>query len=249
VYRAKPLFLYFHDYESQFGEQAQITKLEQRMATLFTEDPTLQRFASRFANQSFDPTAQRPVISPRSQMRPVMPAGVMPTVEEPQQPMPMHNPVPQERVASPAILNSPRMNHLMPAIQSPKRPLEDADNDQPRKMVRGESPLKGAAGRRLDAARRNNQMAGGNTPVAGPTPLPRMVNFMLTIIPPAHTYGDMARFSPEGMVQLLRNTNIPLPQGMGVNTQQPMSSGPPSTHINSQLQNIHARFGQGPGYM
>jgi cleavage stimulation factor subunit 3 len=245
VHRAKPLFIYFHNYESQFGEQAQITKIEQRMAILFPEDPQLMRFSSRFASASFDPTTMRPIISPRTQMRPIMPAGVMPTVEEPHPAMASHTLMPQEqRVASPAIVHSPRLGHLMPAVNSPKRPLEDTENDQPRKLARGESPIKGAAGRRLDAARRN-QMASGNTPLAGPTPLPRMINFCLSIIPPAYTYTDM-RFNPEALVQLLRNTNIPHPQGL--NTQQPVSSGPPSAHINSQLQNIQARFGPGASW-
>jgi cleavage stimulation factor subunit 3 len=242
VHRAKPLFKFFHDYESQFGELAQITKLEQRMATLFPEDPQLLRFSSRFANASFDPTAMRPIISPRTQMRPVMPAGVMPTVEEPHPATVPQTLVQQEqRVASPALLNSPRLGHLLPATNSPKRSLEDADNEQPRKMARGESPIKGAAGRRLDAARRN-QLIGGNTPVAAPAPLPREINFLFSIIPSAHTYGDTQRFNPEAMVQLLRHLNLPLPPNSGA--PQPVSA-PPVTHINTQLQNIQARYGAG----
>jgi cleavage stimulation factor subunit 3 len=78
VQRAKSLFLFFHDYESQFGELAQITKLEQRMATLYPGDPQLQCFSQRFAGPTFDPTATRPIISPRTQMKPVMPS--MPAV-------------------------------------------------------------------------------------------------------------------------------------------------------------------------
>ena len=41
--RTKPLFLFFNEYEAHFGELAQITKMEQRMATLFPEDPQLQQ--------------------------------------------------------------------------------------------------------------------------------------------------------------------------------------------------------------
>ncbi|KAF9731403.1 hypothetical protein PMIN04_004877 [Paraphaeosphaeria minitans] len=242
IARTKPLFVFFHDYESQFGELAQITKLEQRMATLFPEDPKLLRFASRFKSPTFDPTAVRPVISPRTQMRPAMPSNIMPTVEEPVHAAPPL-PVPQpERLQSPAAFNSPRLGHLLPATNSPKRPLDDADNDQPRKIIRGESPLKGAAGRRLDAARRNNAVGGGNTPVAGPTPLPKGVNFLLGIIPPAHTY-QATRFRPEAMVNLLRGITLPLPGNAAA------PAGPPAAHIGAQLQNIQARYGGGqPGY-
>ncbi|KAF1977038.1 Suf-domain-containing protein [Bimuria novae-zelandiae CBS 107.79] len=246
IQRTKPLFLFFHDYESQFGDLAQINKLEQRMATLFPEDPLLERFTSRFKSTTFDPTVVRPVISPRTQMRPAMPMNAVKTVEEPQQAAPQP-PVPeQHRLQSPAPFNSPRLGHLMPATNSPKRPLEDADNDQPRKMIRGESPLKGAAGRRLDAARRNNAVGGGNTPVTGPSPLPKGVNFLLGIIPPAHTY-QATRFQPEAMVNLLRSITVPLPAGPSSASAMP-AAGPPAAHIGAQLQNIQARYGVGLGY-
>ena len=90
----------------------------------------------------------------------IMPMNIMPTVEEPQQvapPMPVPE---QQRLQSPAPFNSPHLGHLLPVTNSPKRPLEDAESEQPRKIIRGESPLKGAAGRRLDAARRNNAVGG-----------------------------------------------------------------------------------------
>lgn len=149
IHRAKPLFVYFHNYESQFGDLAQITRLERRMAMLFPDGHQLQRFTSRFSSATFDPTTVLPVVSPRTQMRPAMPGNVMPTVEVSAQ-------MKEERIASPALLNSPRLGYLLPATNSPKRPLEDdGELNQPRKLVRGESPLKGAAGRRLDAARRN----------------------------------------------------------------------------------------------
>lgn len=256
VHRAKSLFAFFHNYESQFGELAQITKLEQRMGTLFPEDPQLQRFSSRFSNFTFDPTAIRPIISPRTQMRPVMPSNVMRTIEEPFAGPPQIQPPQQQepRIASPAVLNSPRMAHLLPATNSPKRPLEDVVDDQPRKFVRGESPLKGAAGRRLDARR---QMV-GNTPVAAPAQWPREINFLLSIIPPASTY-NASRFVPERLVELLQNISLPLPGQnpatipvSGVGFPQPVVGGvaqpPPAAHIGAQLQNIQARYGGGAGW-
>ena len=250
--RTKPLFLFFHEYEAHFGELAQIIKMEQRMATLFPEDPQLQRFSRRFASPTFDPTTVRPIISPRTQMKPVMPAmpGIMPSVEEA-----MPNAPPQiqqeQRVASPApnLLNSPRLVNLPVATNSPKRPLEDGDDSvQPRKLARGESPLKGAAGRRLDAARRN-MAASGSTPVGlpqGPAPLPREINFLLGIIPPAHTYRE-TRFKPEGMVNMLRNiAAIPIPT-LPPHAQPlvPQRWGTTATTA-QQLQSIQEKYGN-PG--
>jgi cleavage stimulation factor subunit 3 len=251
------LFLFFHEYEAHFGELAQITKMEQRMATLFPEDPQLQRFSRRFASPTFDPTTVRPIISPRTQMKPVMPVmpGVMPSIEEA-----VPNPPPQvqaqeQRIASPAQnhLNSPRLLNLPVATNSPKRPLEDADDiAQPRKLARGESPLKGAAGRRLDAARRN-MAASGSTPVGlpqGPAPLPREINFLLGIIPPAHTYRE-TRFKPEGLVNMLRNiAAIPIPTLPGhAQVPAPQRWGTTATTA-QQLQSIQEKYGnpgiQGP---
>jgi cleavage stimulation factor subunit 3 len=258
VPRAKPLFLFFHEYEAHFGELAQITKIEQRMATLFPEDPQLQRFARRFASSTFDPTTVRPIISPRTQMKPVMPNNIVASVEEPLPPPPPQvqiQPQPQvqeQHVApsAPGPYNSPRLENLVPATHSPKRRLEDVeDNAQPRKMARGESPLKGAAGRRLDAARRN-LAASGATPIGnaqGPTPLPREINFLLGIIPPAHTYRE-TRFKPEGVVNMLRGiAGVPLPALPGGQAQAALTQRWGATPTTAQqLQSIQEKYG-GPG--
>ncbi|KAF1839788.1 hypothetical protein BDW02DRAFT_563836 [Decorospora gaudefroyi] len=244
IHRAKSLFVFFHDYEAQFGELTQIMKLEQRMATLFPEDPRLHRFSQRFASPAFDPISVRHVISPRTQMRPVMPS-IMTSIEE-QQPIPAIPPqmvAEPQRLASPGLGNSPHLGNLLPATNSPKRPLEDADDGtQPRKLARGESPLKGAAGRRLDAARRNLATTGA-TPVGqpvGPPPLPRGVNFLLTIIPGAHTYRE-TRFKAEGLVNLLRDVAaIPVPPGQGPPQPQRWGTTPTTAQ---QLQSIQEKYG------
>lgn len=251
--RSKPLFLFFHEYEAHFGELAQITKIEQRMATLFPEDPQLQRFSRRFASPTFDPTTVRPIISPRTQMKPVMPVlpSIMPSIEEA---IPTAPPVQAQepRIASPAqnVLNSPRLVNLPVVMNSPKRPLEDAEESaQPRKLARGESPLKGAAGRRLDAARRN-MAASGSTPIGlpqGPAPLPREINFLLGIIPAAHTYRE-TRFKPEGLVNMLRNiAAIPIPALPGHAQAPPPQRWGTTATTAQQLQSIQEKYGNPPG--
>ncbi|KAL6707419.1 mRNA 3'-end-processing protein rna14 [Coniothyrium glycines] len=248
IARAKPLFVFFHDYEAQFGELAQVIKLEQRMNTLFPEDPQLLRFAERFAAPGFDPTTVRPIISQRTQMKPVLPA-IITSIEEQAPALPPPIVAEQQRLPSPGITNSPRLGMLLPAMNSPKRPLEDADDIvQPRKLARGESPLKGAAGRRLDAARRNLATS-GNTPIglpAGPAPLPRGINFLLGIIPPAHAYKE-TRFKPEAMVAILRNVpGIPVDPSIAaqVQSQQPQRWGTTPTTA-QQLQSIQEKYGNG----
>ncbi|KAF1843982.1 Suf-domain-containing protein [Cucurbitaria berberidis CBS 394.84] len=235
IHRAKSLFVFFHEYESQFGELTQITKLEQRMTTLFPEDPQLYRFSQRFAGPTFDPTTVRPIISPRTQMKPVMPS-IMSSVEEPMPAIPPQIREEQQRLVSPGLTNSPHLGNLLPVGQSPKRPLEDADDSaQPRKLARGESPLKGAAGRRLDAARRN-MATGGSAPVG----LPQGVNFLLGIIPPAHTYRE-TRFKAEGLVNLLRGVaSIPLPAAQGQLQPQRWGTTPTTAQ---QLASIQEKYG------
>ena len=146
--RSKPLFAYLHKYESQYGELAQIVKLEKRMRDLFPEDPQLALFSERFASDSlpsplkFDPTTVLAIVSWKAQMRPAL-LHVMPSIEEPVVPAPVPT-IPQLQETQPTpVVHSPRvMEALLPVSNSPKRPFDDLDGDsaQPRKMMRGESP-------------------------------------------------------------------------------------------------------------
>ena len=219
VQKAKPLYAYFHDFESRYGELSQILKLERRMRDLFPDDPTLRVFSHRFIDQGFDPTAVRPIISP-SQSRP----KVIPSIET-------TSPIDEPRPIQ--ILNSPKRS--LPADL-------DVDLGPPRKVARGESPLKGAAGRRLDQQKRSQPPA--ETPSypphpqihsLPPPPLPRDIVFLLSIIPKAETY-HATRFKPAEVVRLIRETNVPtnvsqLPPHIA----QRVPSGPP---IPQQVQHM-----------
>ena len=189
--KAKPLYAYFHKYESQYGELAQIAKLESRMAELFPDDPKLAYFKERYSSPKFDPITARMIISPRAQLRP---KKLIPSIER----GPSMPPQPP-RSPAPAIQStfSPRPQFVR-ATASPKRPFQDDEElNRPRKLARGESPLKGAAGRRLDQQRRNQASA-----------LHREISFFLSILPPASTY-DSVRFNPGAMAGLLSGVNVP----------------------------------------
>lgn len=202
--KAKPLYSYFHKYEANYGELSQIRKLEHRMAELFPDDPKLFRFASRYSGDSFDPTAVRPIVSPATQTRPKN--IVLQSIEKPASAL--NSPRPQYIQE-----HSPRPQYIQ-QTHSPKRPFptEEFENDlnRPRKLARGESPLKGAAGRRLDQQKRMQQAQG--TPQwqanAAPFIVPRDITFLLSIIPRADLYTS-TKFNPEAMVRLLSQTNIP----------------------------------------
>jgi cleavage stimulation factor subunit 3 len=205
VHKAKPLYAYFHRFESQFGELAQISKLEKRMAELFPEDPRLSHFIARFSTDKFDPIAARIIISPATQLKPKFP--IMSSIEQRRSASVQNSPCPQAR-AQP----SPRPQYPQ-ARDSPKRPFptDGMDDLPPRKALRGEqqefirgaSPLKGAAGRRLDQQRRGGASHTSTAPV-----IPRDVTFLLGLIPPAHTYNAQ-RFPPNRMVKILQDTHIP----------------------------------------
>ncbi|KAL6870527.1 hypothetical protein J3F83DRAFT_736634 [Trichoderma novae-zelandiae] len=187
LHKAKPLYSYFHKYESQYGELSQIHKLEARMAELFPDDPKLNIFSARYSTDKFDPIAAPVIISKAAQMRPKLAA---PLIEH--QPAPTRNSFPPQRE------QSPRPQYVR-ATASPKRPLgpDDEELNPPKRLARGASPLKGAAGRRLDQQRRNQSSA-----------LHRDITFLLGILPPAHTY-DSQRLNAAGMVSLLRDTPLP----------------------------------------
>ncbi|ORY12742.1 hypothetical protein BCR34DRAFT_512149 [Clohesyomyces aquaticus] len=213
VDRAKPLFKFFHQYESQFGELAQVVKLEKRMSELWPQDPQLSLFAERYSTPTFDPTTTRPIISPKTQMRPAMMPAMMPrpTIEEQPAPAPVLHNI-QEKRPSP-MLNSPRVPPAgLHATNSPKRPFDDgeADYPYPRKLARGESPIKGAAGRRLAAAKAGTGRSDGATVFAPAADLPMDVRYLLSIIPAAHTYKE-TRFSPEALVRYLQTVDLNKP--------------------------------------
>ena len=203
-------------------------KLEKRISDLFPADPLLSLFSQRFANQGFDPIAVRHIISPATQLKP----KVLPNAQDSS----LANQTPSARIQ---------------LTNSPKRPLDDSDTDggRPRKLARGESPLKGAAGRRLNQQKQNQQSQEitpfNNQPaphVPPPNSLPRDVLFLLSIIPKAETY-HATKFKAEEMVRLIRETNIPNsasqlrpPQTpIGLQQMPGMSQMPPMQHI-SQTQ-------------
>ena len=234
--KAKPLYAFFHDFESRYGELTQIVKLEKRMSDLFPEDPALTLFSRRFTQQGFDPTTIRPIISPATQAKPKI--------------------IPSTKAEAEDVLDSPqqRINEI---INSPKRPLptdDDDDSPRPRKVARPESPLKGAAGRRLDQQKRNRQpeMPQFNQPVPHPPPpppLPRDVMFLLSIIPKAETY-HATKFSAEQLVRLLRETNIPTsmaqaPQIPGARGPHLSQSMPPYQHIPPPMAQTQGSYGHG----
>lgn len=240
VAKAKPLFIYFHDFESRYGEFSQINKLEQRMRELFPEDPQLKLFAQRHTSQGFDPTAIRPIISP-TQTRP--PSFVLPSIEKP-----------------PSAQDSPRPS-IVQAFQvnnSPKHQLDDSDSESlapPRKLIRAESPLKGAAGRRMDAQKKTGlrneiPLSTPRPPPAIPQPpplLPAGILQLLSAIPRAETY-NATRLVPERMVDLLRKVDLSKyqPAQQVASTPQPAMAqyGFPTTSGESILEkyNIQAEF-------
>lgn len=195
VHKTKPIFAFLHEYESRYGDLIQVINLENRMRELFPEDPTLEQFAHRYSTPSFDPTAVRPIISP-SQARP---KAAYPAAE----PSTSRHGTPSQRYSE------------APSTNSPKRPLDDLDDDsgRPRKFIRAESPLKTVQGRRLDQPKRPQQVNGSSLgsqfrSQGSPAPLPREIVNLLSVIPPASSY-NAGRFSPERLVDLIRRIDIP----------------------------------------
>lgn len=168
------------------------------MAELFPDDPRLVTFSARFSTDSFDPIAARLIVSPAVQMRPKL---LMQSIEQP--PSVPESPRPQLHQE-----HSPRPRFLQ-ATNSPKRPLmaDEDDSLRPRKMARGESPLKGAAGRRLDQQRRN-QGSSGMVSTHQPAPISRDITFLLSLIPGRDAYNHH-HFNPQAMTRLIRETHIP----------------------------------------
>jgi cleavage stimulation factor subunit 3 len=227
--KCRPLLGYMHGFESNYGDLAQIHKLEKRMAEMFPLEPEILRFGHRFEMPAFDPLKAQIVIS-ATQTRQRPPPGAFP----PQQPPPGGI----AAMASPPT-GEMRLGPHGPYISSPKRGLDDSDADTPsRKFMRGESPIKGAAGKRIATSGGSmsanvpttntsmNPNAGGGSggfavknfvpggaaqmPMSAPQPaaLPRQVTYLLSILPNAASY-NATRFDPALLVNLL--SSVPLP--------------------------------------
>lgn len=87
-------------------------------------------------------------------------------------------------------------------------------------MARADSPLKGAAGRRLNQikqSQRQQQQSGGSSQAQrrdrddtgrNGTSIPAAIMQLLSVLPSADTY-NIARFRPEAMVVLLAGLRLP----------------------------------------
>ena len=220
--KCRPLMTYMHEFESNYGDLDKIHKLERRMAELFDDEPAISRFGARFALPSFDAIAAQLVISPtQARPKPLVSTGFVP-----QQPMPTI-----EQPGSPA--GSMRLGPNGPYIAnaSPKRPLDDSDSEAPaRKFMRGDSPLKGAAGRRLQnqsiSSVQNGGggggsqgfmtknyvpgqgIVGGGAGGGGGGVLPYEIHSLLSQLPNARHYGSTVFDAPK-LVEFLRGVGLP----------------------------------------
>ena len=226
--KTRRIYRVFTDYETHYGELAQVQKLERRMAELYPEDPKLDLFNQRYTYQGVNPSTFVPILSnhqihPRNmyqQQPPILPIPPIPTsmpgttLPLPPPPPPGLPPIP---LPIPGRFNTPLPPMPPPPppppvnrVASPKRQLDDHEdfNTRARKLPRADSPLKGAAGRRLNqlkqqAAKRQQQMQQPvlHQPSAPQQPvLPEAVWGLLSILPPAERYTAV-RFSPEAMVK------------------------------------------------
>jgi cleavage stimulation factor subunit 3 len=221
--RTKPLFVFLHQYESRFGELTQIQKLEKRMQELFPEDPLLKLFAERHATETFDPIQVFPIIS-RKQVQPKSDAQRFSNTADNNTNSPIQK-----------VIDSITTN-------SPKRGLpDDFDDPQARKIVRTDSPLKGAAGRLRVQQRPPNGQAAPMAPLPLPPPLPPQIHYLLTVLPKASLYVD-ARFDAQKMVELIRDIHLP-PPGSVPPQHQPQA---PQQHVPPPQAWQHQQYQQQP---
>jgi cleavage stimulation factor subunit 3 len=223
--KCRRLLGYMHEHESKYGDLAQIHKVEKRMGELYPEEPDISHFSHRFALPDFDAIDIQLIISPTQALpRPMQRAPLPPQNAQ----LPANNNNNNDittSIENPDILLGPNG----PYIASPKRPLDDTDDveaPQPqRKFLRAESPLKGAAGIRIQNSKANNAhhaasgSIGGNSAAGGfatktfvptssaPPPLPPRIESLLQVLPSANRY-DQVRLDPAKLVAFLSGVYI-----------------------------------------
>lgn len=137
--RCTPLYDHMYEFESRYGDLQQIHRLLGRMTnTLVPSISPVQRMAQRHRLSRLDGITCQIVISPTQ----TVPKGSQRAFDEAD----VHAVNGFDGMKNEHI----RLGKNGPYVASPKRPLEDSEDDSPaRKFMRGESPLKGAAGRRI----------------------------------------------------------------------------------------------------
>ncbi|CAZ83898.1 unnamed protein product [Tuber melanosporum] len=211
--KARKVYEFFYDYEAHYGELGQVYKMEKRMSELYPTDPYISRFSSRYAYRAVDPCSFLAVVSPAQQCKPKSQAISPPVPDHLPRDGRDYRDHPQPPPTAPANGRT----------VSPKRPANEelsdsSEHQRPRKLHRPDSPLKGAAGRRLDQQKRyqqNQRQPQQHQPLPmqmhqppAPTQLPDLIMYLLSILPGADKY-QAARFRPEAMVGLLGNINLP----------------------------------------
>lgn len=224
--KSRLLLGYMHTFESNYGDLDKIHKIEKRLRDMFPSEPDVATFAKRFALPSFDALSVQLVISPTQaqpktaveaqQAAAAIVSQAVPSIEEPGK-------------SPPSRLE---LGPHGPYVASPKRGLEDSDNDTPaRKFMRAESPLKGAAGRRMNPQQAappvppgSSSGAGGGgfvtktfvpgqtggPPVAAahhPAPLPYPLHDLLNKLPAARFY-TVNHFDAARMVELVNGVDL-----------------------------------------
>lgn len=219
-FKCRRLLGYMHDHESKYGDLAQIHKVEKRMKELYPDEPDISRFSHRYALPDFDAIDVQLIISPTQALpKMVQPIAVAPAA------LPAGLDVPKPADA-PEILLGPNG----PYVASPKRPLDDSDSEAPqRKFIRAESPLKGAAGLRIQSKANAAAAASGgsgfatktyipnaaSSAVPAATPLPSHVETLLQILPNAASYNSV-RLDPAKLVAYLSTAYIDYAKAMSV---------------------------------
>jgi cleavage stimulation factor subunit 3 len=213
--KSRRLLGYMHEHESKYGDLAQIHKVEKRMRELYPEEPDISHFSHRYALPDFDAIDIQLIISPTQALpRPMHPQPIIQSA-----PPNNNNAEVSTSIETPEILLGPNG----PYVASPKRPLEDSDNEAPqRKFLRAESPLKGAAGIRIQnnkaSAHAASNSIGGNSnsgfatktfipQSSAPAPLPPRIEALLQMLPNASSYNQV-RLDPAKLVAFLPSVYV-----------------------------------------
>jgi len=228
--KCRVLVEYMLHFEADYGDLEKVQRIERRMAEMYPAEPPLARFAARNSLPVFDAIGVQLILSPTQ----MVPKTLASSLQQPsEQPLPL---IASDGAAllprsPPFEAGQIRLGPNGPYLASPKRALEDSDTETgpQRKHLRGsDSPLKGAAGRRVGNPNGNSNgsittNAGGGSggfvtksyvpgaapvPAAGPAPLPMEVAYLLSILPPAREYRA-TEFDARALVELLGRINLP----------------------------------------
>ncbi|GAO46479.1 hypothetical protein G7K_0710-t1 [Saitoella complicata NRRL Y-17804] len=180
---ALPLYEHFYNYESNYGDLSAALKLDARMAELYPQRTSLERFRTRYSYLDFDAIAEHDLGGNVESKKPAQPAKEV------------------DSDAEESAVESDDDRYRSAPTKSAVSRLREEEGASPRKKDRKKDNKRDRDGEKASS---------GGTKRKEAPPLPDPLMYLLSVLPPADMYQG-ALFKVDELIRLLQEANLPPP--------------------------------------